>query len=281
VTGFLLKTSRPRFWLYLAGPYVVGYTAGADGVRVGLDPLFALWLVYFLLPANLLLYGVNDYFDRDTDALNPKKGDRENRLRDAQARTLRRALAAVLAATVLAAAPSTDATLYALWAAFVGLSAAYSAPPLRLKARPLVDSASNVLYGLPGVIGYYQSSGTLPPAAVMLAVLLWTAGMHLFSAVPDIACDREAGVRTTAVALGYRGSLLLCAALWAAALAAGAASVVPAGLAAAGLVYPAVPLWLAARPRAPIGPVYWSFPLINGLAGFCLFGAAFLSKPHA
>lgn len=35
--------------------------------------LFFLYLLYFLFPANLLVYGVNDIADEDTDILNAKK----------------------------------------------------------------------------------------------------------------------------------------------------------------------------------------------------------------
>ena len=73
IIQFLLKVSRPRFWLYVFGPYIVGLAAGAatrdDFVRIE-NLVFGL---YFLLPANLLIYGINDIFDFETDRLNPKK----------------------------------------------------------------------------------------------------------------------------------------------------------------------------------------------------------------
>ena len=39
--------------------------------------LFRSFVVYFLIPANILIYGINDIFDYDTDKLNPKKGTYE------------------------------------------------------------------------------------------------------------------------------------------------------------------------------------------------------------
>jgi len=96
---------------------------------------------------------------------------------------------------------------------FIFLSYYYSAGPIRFKQRPLLDSASNVLYALPGVFSYYLASGALPPAPVLAAAFMHTFSMHLFSAVPDIAYDTETGIRTTAV-VGRRASLALCFALW-------------------------------------------------------------------
>lgn len=52
---YLAVLSRPRFWLYLAGPVVVGVAAAASALAdlFGLEPvaLFA----YFLVPANVFL----------------------------------------------------------------------------------------------------------------------------------------------------------------------------------------------------------------------------------
>ena len=72
----LLKTSRPRFWIYLIGPILIAFAA--SGLQF--SPLLILLGLYATLPANLLIYGVNDIFDRDTDALNAKKSGYERRL---------------------------------------------------------------------------------------------------------------------------------------------------------------------------------------------------------
>src|SRR6476469_2644537 len=71
--GFLLRVSRPRFWIYIFGPYLVGVAAAAVGRADFLRTDAIIYALYFLLPANLLIYGVNDIFDYETDRLNPKK----------------------------------------------------------------------------------------------------------------------------------------------------------------------------------------------------------------
>ncbi|HEX6279355.1 MAG TPA: hypothetical protein VFZ49_05000, partial [Pyrinomonadaceae bacterium] len=74
---FILQVSRPRFWLYAFGPYLVGLAA-AIATREDLVRLDAfLFGLYFLFPANLLIYGINDIFDWETDRLNPKKSEYE------------------------------------------------------------------------------------------------------------------------------------------------------------------------------------------------------------
>ena len=85
---FLLKVSRPRFWLYIFGPFLVGLAAGADSWRDFLRLDTILSAVYFLFPANVLIYGINDIFDFETDRRNPKKAEYEMLVRPGSHRAL-------------------------------------------------------------------------------------------------------------------------------------------------------------------------------------------------
>jgi len=78
---YLFRLSRPRFWLYLAGPVIVGVTYAASTPAELFTPTTLALFAYFLLPANVYLYGVNDIFDQDVDEDNPKKEEREVRFR--------------------------------------------------------------------------------------------------------------------------------------------------------------------------------------------------------
>ena len=75
--NWIISISRPRFWSYLAGPWAVGMVSAANSIYDFQNILFWLGLLFFLWPANFLLYGINDYTDRDTDKFNPKKKDYE------------------------------------------------------------------------------------------------------------------------------------------------------------------------------------------------------------
>ena len=261
---YLLKLSRPRFWLYLAGPILVGVAFGArdPGDLLSL-PGVALF-AYFLLPANVYLYGVNDVFDADVDAENPKKEGREVRYGGQ-----RFVVAAVVASGALIAVPAAIVPLIALpWiAAFLLLATEYSAPPLRFKTTPLIDSLSNGLYVLPGAAAYAAVAGEHPAALAVAGGWLWSMAMHTFSAIPDIEPDRRAGIRTTATLLGERGAYAYCAACWALAAVAFGALDWRAGalLAAYPVVCTAVALSEVAVDRA-----YWYFPAINAAVGAVL-----------
>jgi 4-hydroxybenzoate polyprenyltransferase len=204
----LLTLSRPRFWLYLAGPVLVGLAYGASTVGDLLSPISVALFVYFLLPANVFLYGINDVFDADIDEENPKKEEREARYRGDRTVPIAVAVCAALGVGFLFVTPSTA------WPWFVGFLLAGGAPPpppLRFKTTPFLDSLSNGLYILPGAAAYAALSGSQPPLLAVASGWLWAMGMHTFSAIPDIDPDRRAGIRTTATVLGESRTLAYCA----------------------------------------------------------------------
>ncbi|RQG96609.1 prenyltransferase [Natrarchaeobius chitinivorans] len=255
--SYLLTLSRPRFWLYLAGPVLVGVTYGARTT----DALFSLAAIvlfgYFLLPANVFLYGINDVYDRDVDAENPKKGDREARYRGQRYVPVVTGLCGGLVLAVVAVVPR------AAWpwlAGFLALGAAYSAPPLRFKTTPLLDSLSNGLYVLPGAAAYAAIAGTHPPVLAVVGGWLWAMGMHTFSAIPDIRPDRESGIQTTATVLGERRTYAYCGTCWLASAAAFAA--LDPRLGAVMAVYPVLAVSIALSSVA-VDRAYWWFPAIN------------------
>jgi 4-hydroxybenzoate polyprenyltransferase len=262
--GYLLRLSRPRFWFYLAGPAVVGVVYAA---RTGGDlftPLTVGLFFYFLVPANVFLYGVNDVFDADIDEENPKKDDREVRYQGGRDVVVVVLLGGVLGVTLLPALP-TRAVVAML--VFLALSIEYSAPPFRFKTKPFLDSLSNGLYLLPGVVAYAAVADAYPPTAALVGAWLWTMAMHTFSAVPDIEPDRAAGIRTTATVLGQRWTSAYCGVVWLGAAVAFA------------LVHPFLggllgvyPVFLAgvALSDVDVDRAYWWFPFLNTAVGTAL-----------
>lgn len=265
--SIIYSLSRPRFWFYLAGPYLVGFAIVQTQFRDMLSLQFLYGLFFFLIPANIFLYGINDLSDGDTDAFNAKKTSREIKTTDANRSIY---LNAVLISAALSAPLFIMMPLFAslLLLGFMALSAFYSAPPLRLKAKPFVDSASNILYAFPAFIAMYQFAGTTLPLPALAAIFAWTAAMHLFSAIPDISADAKAGLRTTAVVLGERRSLFTCAVLW---TFTAIISVFYSLMFIFLFAYPTLCFWLLKERSAHIERVYWLFPYINTVVGFMLY----------
>lgn len=273
---YLLKLSRPRFWLYLAGPVVVGVAFAAETIGELVTPVTLALFGYFLLPANVLLYGVNDVFDANVDAVNPKK-DAATRGTDAETtpakevryRGDRTVVAAVVVSGVLGLGlfALTPPVAWPWLAGFFFLGVEYSAPPLRFKTTPFLDSLSNGLYVLPGVAAYTVVAGGTPPFAAVAGGWLWAMGMHTFSAIPDVEPDRKAGIRTTATYLGERRTYGYCAACWL--LAAAAFGALDLRLGVLLLAYPLAVLGIALA-RVDVERAYWWYPALNTVVGMVM-----------
>jgi 4-hydroxybenzoate polyprenyltransferase and related prenyltransferases len=264
--GYLFWLSRPRFWLYLAGPVAVGVVYAADSVAGFFQPLALLLFAWFLVPANLFLYGVNDIFDVDIDENNPKKGEGGREVQYTGDGIVVMTVYFAGAVGTLFGFALTVEGIYAL-AAFYVLAVEYSAPPLRLKTTPVLDSLSNGLYVLPGVVAYIAIAGESPPLLAVAGGWLWTMGMHTFSAVPDIEPDRAAGIDTTATVLGERWTLVYCGVVWLAA--ATLMGLLHPFLGVAFGIYPVLTA-LFALSTVSVDRAYWWFPIINTVAGAVL-----------
>ena len=267
---FLLKVSRPRFWIYILGPYIVGLIAASQNIEALIVPHYFALAIHFTLPANLLVYGVNDIFDYETDRLNPKKVAYEA-LVTPERRTI--LVIAIFALNLPFVSQLIHVPLAAInmLVVFVLLSVFYSAPPIRAKAKPFLDSAFNVLYIMPGVFAYSMASGDLPPWQAIVAGGLWTAAMHAYSAIPDIDADREAKLSTIATTLGSIGTHLFCLAAYIASAVLSFRFLGWFGI-VCGAVYAAMMIVSTLTSgREGVFQVYRYFPVINALVGFCLF----------
>lgn len=267
MTSWLLKISRLRFWPYVLGPYVIGVlTAG----NVANWPMVIAVGIYFTLPANLLIYGVNDIFDYETDKHNPKKSSYEALVKPKDQKKLWHFIGITNAPFLLLLPFIGEQARWGV-AGFLFFSYFYSAPPLRAKVRPFIDSMFNVLYVFPAVIGYGLVSGRLPDPFLFLAAMLWCMAMHAYSAVPDIASDKKASIHTIATKLGRQRTLLFCLisyvlAAWLSWPQLGIFSVV-AGALYAGLMLVSI----ATEDRTALFKLYTYFPYINIAVGAGLF----------
>ena len=274
---FLLKVSRPRFWFYVFGPYLVGLVAGAESPRQLYSLFFALYGVYFTFPANLLIYGVNDIYDYETDTLNEKKTEYEILVTPALRSKLWLAIFITNFAFIGIFFHGGFPTIVA-GIGFLFFSVFYSAPPIRAKSKPFLDSAFNILYVMPGAFGYSLVTGQFPPAAIIVAAGLWTAAMHAYSAIPDIDADKTAGLKTIATVLGPFATLAVCSFLY---LAAAVISFECLGFASISLGSAYLILMAASVVSVRSGTLfklYKAFPIINILAGFIIFWQIALNK---
>ena len=237
-----VEISRPLLWLNTSMPLLWGLLATRGAVQPSDLVLFA----FFLFPYNYFLHAPNDYFDFETDARNPRKGGVEGALTPKPLLAKHAIVSTLLLLPFLAftAAQFPPLTLASLGLLLL-LSAAYNAPPTRLKGRPIFDSLTNVLYAIPLQVGIHAAGGTDLIAPQVLVFAAWGIGAHALTTITDRDEDAAAGVRTIAVLLGRRNTAIFSAA-WFALVGAGAASLAGTPLAAA-LAVPYLALCIIGR----------------------------------
>lgn len=200
----LFFISRPISWPNTAYPFGAAYLVTGGS----LDPVFWIGALYFLIPYNLLMYGINDVFDYESDIRNPRKGGIEG------AKEQKAFHPVIIWAAVLSNIPfvlfllakGTMLTNIAL-VILVFFVLAYSVKGLRFKEIPILDSITSSIHFVgPMVYALLLTGFSLDHVPYVVAFFLWGAASHAFGAVQDIIPDREGGLASIATVLGARAT---------------------------------------------------------------------------
>ncbi|MGO3147134.1 MAG: prenyltransferase [Leucobacter sp.] len=207
-------SSRPVSWVNTAFPFGAAYLLTTREI----DWIWLVGVLYFLVPYNLAMYGINDVFDYASDLRNPRKGGIEGALlapRLHRPMLLTAAITNIPLLIILGFAGGPAAWIALLVSGFAVV--AYSAPGLRFKERPFLDSVtSSTHFVSPAVVALTvagaEFTGSL--VLVLIAFFLWGMAAHAFGAVQDVIPDREAGIHSIATAVGARTTTRIALALW-------------------------------------------------------------------
>ena len=205
----LFVSSRPLSWINTAFPFAAAYLLTTREV----DLVFIVGTLYFLVPYNLAMYGINDVFDYESDLRNPRKGGVEGALLDPSVHRLTLWAAVILNVPFLIFLVAVGNPLsWLVLAVSVAAVVAYSAPKLRFKERPFLDSVtSSTHFVSPAIYGLVLAGAVFTPAlfALLGAFFLWGLASHAFGAVQDIVADREASISSIATVIGGRSTVRL------------------------------------------------------------------------
>jgi 4-hydroxybenzoate polyprenyltransferase len=214
----LLQSSRPISWINTAFPFAATYVFFTDTI----DLTLIIGTLFFLIPYNLLMYGINDVFDYESDLRNPRKGGIEGALLDKRLHKLTiwaSALSCLPFVMYLLLVGSVWSGLALVFALFTVL--AYSVKGLRFKEKPFLDSITSASHFVNPVIFAALLVGESLAQPVLwqalVAFFCWGMASHAFGAVQDIRADREASIASIATVIGARATTRFAFALYLAA----------------------------------------------------------------
>jgi 4-hydroxybenzoate polyprenyltransferase len=209
----VLQVSRPISWFNT----IFGCAAGAFVAGVSLkERRNLLALLYFALPYNLALYGINDICDYPSDKLNPRKNSVEGGLLPPETHRPMLAWIAALNAPLLPPLLAAgDKRANAVLGFLLATTVAYSAPPLRLKEVPGLDSFTSAThYVTPFVYGLALNRAASYPRREIAAFIIWCMASQSFGAIQDVEFDRAGGFDSIATELGARRTAQIATALY-------------------------------------------------------------------
>lgn len=208
----LFNTSRPVSWVNTAYPFAAGYLVMGGSV----DARLILGTLFFLMPYNLMMYGINDVFDYESDIRNPRKGGVEGAITPKKYHPLiiQSSILSSLPFVILLISMGSPVSALALLSV-IFFVVAYSTKGLRFKEIPFLDSITSSLHFVGPLIYAYTLVGATPDAwLAALAFFAWGIGSQSFGAVQDVQPDREAGIKSIATVLGARRTIWFSASMY-------------------------------------------------------------------
>jgi len=205
--NYIYWSSRPVSWINTAYPFAAAYLMVTGKV----DLTLAVGTLFFLIPYNLLMYGVNDVFDYESDLRNPRKGGIEGALLPKEIHRT------IIWSATLSCVPFVAYLVFvgnlnsSLWLAlFLFTVIAYSAKHLRFKEKPVLDSITSASHFVgPMIFALALTNQNLEEpktVAIITSFTLWGMASHAFGAVQDVKADREGEIASIATYFGARAT---------------------------------------------------------------------------
>lgn len=201
-------SSRPISWVNTAFPFGLSYFLVTGSV----DLVLVVGSFFFLIPYNLLMYGINDVFDYESDLRNPRKGGLEGALLEPRFHKFTLWISIGFYTPFLLAMYLLGNLLSGILLTLLTFTViAYSLKGLRFKEIPFLDSVTSASHFVgPLLVGLAMAEvkiWTFEITPWVLAFTLWGMASHAFGAVQDIQADRTAKISSIATALGAKNTV--------------------------------------------------------------------------
>ncbi len=211
----ILRTSRPPVWIC---HWCLLFYGGLQNPSFNpLDYKFLITLFVFSLPFSLCVYAFNDYYDRESDSLNPRKtslfGERHT------TKTIKRLKTWSFAGFGISIFLMSFVNVYALLGLVLLVigSILYSSSVTRFKSIPIVDAIAGggCYFYLTTVTGFLvflngrlQIADIIQPAFIVLT-LVGIVGQSM-AIVADEKPDKAQHINTSSVLFGSNAVITVC-----------------------------------------------------------------------
>ena len=206
----LVKESRPVGWILGPLVFLLGMTVSGSII---LTPVTIFQILMLSFPFCIFLYGMNDVHDYESDKLNPRKkvagGWIDPKLEPEYHPYVTHVSIFVVILMFLSSFLTLNTTNILAMVVLVASAHLYSAPPVRLKERPVIDSVSNgIIVFSTLLLGFSFGSSIFDVGIDIYLITAVAVGIHAYTTIMDYEFDKNAGYKTTAVVFGKRGTSL-------------------------------------------------------------------------
>jgi len=197
----LIKISRPLGWVIAPLVFAIGlYYSNSEFSLISV-----IQMILLSFPLSIILYGINDIYDYDSDTLNPRKKSLD--LNEKEQALIKRVSIFISILFLASSIATINLSNLLSMLLLILVSYFYSAPPIRLKELPPLDSISNgLLFFLVFSLGYSFGAEFWRIPLKIYFVAICVMGIHSFGAVMDYSADKAAGQRTIATFFGKRAA---------------------------------------------------------------------------
>ena len=197
----LLRTSDARGYFLLA---IFGFLL-AKGFLSSPGEIFIFWLIVFLFLG--FGFSINDCFDQKEDSFDPTKKNPIVLKKISFKRALFFSISLIILGLILTSFFGLKIFFLSLLAVSIPLF--YSAPPLRLKSRPIFDLISHGLfYPLIFISPFLVFKTEIKPIYFLISLSLFYFSIisELRNQWEEFEADKKAGLKNTFNVLGFKGS---------------------------------------------------------------------------
>lgn len=195
----LIEISRPSQWVLLLLPFVLGATSGMTKLVSFVRPDFLILVLFFLLPANFLLHGLQLWFSPQ-GAAKSRLFFKEGSAPHISITRLGQGLLLVgvfFGLLLLLLEPGPGSVLF-FWLLAVLV---FVMPPFRLTERPFFDVYASFLFVLPAIVGWWWATLEPPTLMTTLAWGMLAAGWKMLQLIAEQASQKGKEKRTGSLAV--------------------------------------------------------------------------------